>query len=72
MLIDRGQWPCGVPAYMFIFLFLYFVMQAIAGLIYNTPLLLSVLDKLQFPNTNETVTAQFFSRWVSDFDCFFG
>ncbi|XP_020624379.1 importin-7-like [Orbicella faveolata] len=45
---------------------------AIAGLIYNTPLLLSVLDKLQFPNTNETVTAQFFSRWVNDHDCFFG
>ena len=47
-------------------------LQAIAGLIYNTPLLLSVLDKLQFPNTNETVTAQFFSRWVNDHDCFFG
>ncbi|KAL9955530.1 hypothetical protein ACROYT_G036866 [Oculina patagonica] len=45
---------------------------AIAGLIYNTPLLLSILDKLQFPNTNETVTAQFFSHWVNDFDCFFG
>lgn len=45
---------------------------AIAGLIYNTPLLLSILDKLHFPNTNETVTAQFFSHWVSDYDCFFG
>lgn len=47
-------------------------LQAIAGLVYNTPLLLSVLEKLQFPNTQETVTAQFFSQWVSDYDCFFG
>ncbi|KAJ7371004.1 importin-7 [Desmophyllum pertusum] len=45
---------------------------AIAGLIYNTPLLLSILDKLQFPNSHETVTAQFFSHWVNDYDCFFG
>lgn len=45
---------------------------AVAGLIYNTPLLLSILEKLQFPNTQETVTAQFFSQWLNDHDCFFG
>lgn len=45
---------------------------AVAGLIYNTPLLLGILEKLQFPNTQETVTAQFFSQWLNDHDCFFG
>jgi len=45
---------------------------AIAGLVYNAPLLLGILEKLQFPNTQETVTAQFFSQWINDYDCFFG
>ncbi|EDO49266.1 predicted protein [Nematostella vectensis] len=45
---------------------------AIAALYYNSPLLLSILDKLQFPNSQEAVTAQFFSQWVHDADCFLG
>ncbi|XP_031553148.1 importin-7-like [Actinia tenebrosa] len=45
---------------------------AIAALYYNSPLLLSILEKLQFPNSQETVTAQFFSQWIHDADCFLG
>lgn len=44
----------------------------VAGLVYNAPLLLGILEKLHFPNTQETVTAQFFSQWINDYDCFFG
>ena len=48
------------------------LLQGVAGLVYNAPLLLDILEKLHFPNTQETVTAQFFSQWINDYDCFFG
>ena len=38
----------------------------IAGLYYNTALMLDLLEKTHFPDSTEAITAQFFSQWVKD------
>eukprot|EP00112_Aurelia_sp_Birch-Aquarium-sp1_P018256 Seg4332.3 transcript_id=Seg4332.3/GoldUCD/mRNA.D3Y31 product=Importin-7 protein_id=Seg4332.3/GoldUCD/D3Y31 len=44
----------------------------IAGLYTNAPLALSVLEKTQFPTSNEPITVQFITQWLKDTDCFLG
>ncbi|XP_039266742.2 importin-7-like [Styela clava] len=44
----------------------------IAALYYNPTLLFQTLESMQFPNTTETVTEQFFRQWLKDADCFLG
>ncbi|XP_005102563.1 importin-7 isoform X2 [Aplysia californica] len=44
----------------------------IAGLYYNTPLLLDVLGKLNIPSINGSVLGQFLNQWLVDTDCFLG
>lgn len=44
----------------------------VAAIWYNAPLLFQTLESMQFPNTTETVTEQFFRQWIKDSDCFLG
>ena len=38
----------------------------IAGLYYNTAMMLELLEKTHFPDSPEAITAQFFTQWVKD------
>ncbi|KAH9487616.1 importin-7 [Bulinus truncatus] len=44
----------------------------IAGLYYNTPLLLDILSKMQIPNVQGSILGQFLKQWLHDTDCFLG
>ena len=44
----------------------------IAALYYDPQLLLSTLEKMRLPNSEETLTGQFLSQWMHDCDCFLG
>lgn len=44
----------------------------IAALHYNPQLLLDILNKLPFPNSNESILSQFVKQWLHDTDCFLG
>ncbi|KAI8780568.1 importin-7, partial [Biomphalaria glabrata] len=44
----------------------------IAGLYYNTPLLLDILSKMQIANIQGSILGQFLKQWLHDTDCFLG
>ncbi|VDI02496.1 Hypothetical predicted protein [Mytilus galloprovincialis] len=44
----------------------------IAALYYNLPFLMDTLSKLQIPNVNGSLLAQFLKSWFHDIDCFVG
>ncbi|XP_059170655.1 importin-7-like [Physella acuta] len=44
----------------------------IAGLYYNSQLLLDVLGKMQIPNVQGSILGQFLKQWLHDADCFLG
>lgn len=45
----------------------------IAALFYNPQLLLTILNKMQLPNSStESITAHFIKQWIHDADCFLG
>lgn len=44
----------------------------IAALYYNLPFLMDTLTKLQIPNVNGSLLAQFLKSWFHDVDCFVG
>ena len=40
--------------------------QVIAGIYYNTAMMLELLEKTHFPDSPEAITSQFFTQWVKD------
>lgn len=47
-------------------------LQVIAGLYYNTTMMLELLENTRFPEHTESVTAQLFKQWVKDAELFMG
>ena len=56
---------------MFI-IFVYILVQVIAGLYYNTGMVLELLENTRFPDSSESITKQFFREWVKDIHLFAG
>lgn len=44
----------------------------IAGLHYNPPLMLEILNSFQQPDANMSIIDQFVKQWLFDIDCFLG
>ena len=46
--------------------------QVIAGLRYNTSMMIDLLENTRFPESSESVTGQLFKQWVKDAELFVG
>lgn len=49
-----------------------FLQVVIAALYYNPNLLLTTLEKIQIPNSTNSITSHFIHQWICDTDCFLG
>lgn len=48
------------------------IQVVIAALYYNPQLLFQILDKMQPPNSNQSLVTHFISQWIQDTHCFLG
>ena len=46
--------------------------QVIASLYLNAPLTVDLLEKTHFPDSTESISAQFLTQWIKDADLFLG
>ena len=46
--------------------------QVIAGLYTNASMVLELLENTRFPESNESITLQFFKQWIKDAELFVG